>query len=1015
MRRLRSRALATVPLLARHSALVVPPRQPLHVNDEFLSGTSAVYLESLMEDFERDPSSVDPSFHSVLRNMQARPLHQPALDQAIRAVDHSLATQQVQDRSYGIAQSLCYSRRILSLVRTYEAEGHLFATLDPLQFEEDPVHRVPSKFVSNYLRLKHEAFGLSDEDLDKTFALGFHDGLGGIFDRGTAPLTLRELIAKMQAAYCGNIGYEFMHIYDENVCHWFREHIEYPQRVAGNPLVSKLNIDHVYQDLADSVLFENFLKTKFHPAKRFGSDGSETFLVGMKALIERASLYGVEEVVMGQAHRGRLNLLTNVCGKPLEALLCEFKGVQEDQVAFPGWDQGDVKYHLGSRQKLTLRNGREVWVELLNNPSHLETVNPVVQGYARAAQKARKNSDNKHGKGLTLPVEIHGDAAISGQGVVYETMGISAIGRFHTGGTIHVVVNNQIGFTTDPTASRSSTHCSDLARVFQAPVLHVNGDCPEEVVRVFQLAVDYRNSFGRSVVIDLVCYRRFGHNEGDSPSFTQPLMYKAIEKRESVLDLYTKQLLAMKTPPITADRMKALQDEAKTRFRTAWENVEKKRFNYLEYQKECVPVPWRKYVYDDPMMPQMNPTNVAKEDLAPVIEALQKMPKGFDVHRTLQGIFEKRTKSLQSGEGLEWGTCEALAFGTMLTKEKYAVRVSGQDAERATFSQRHAVVHDQTTDALYIPLANIHKDQAPFVVTNSALSEYAVLGFEVGYALRDPNNFVMWEAQYGDFANGAQIMIDQYVAASQAKWRQPCSTVISLPHGYDGGGPEHSSGRIERFMQLANEDETTPEMSVVERHYNCHIAVVHPTTPAQYFHVLRRHMNRNFRRPLAVFFSKAHLRAPNVSSMDELINGHFQVVIPDTNADAVAHEKVRRVLFCYGQMYYMLEKERAKRGANDVAIIRLEELAPMPVREMAEQVAKYPNAEVAWCQEEGKNMGPWAFVRPHFQRMVRARPDGANKAPVRYVGRALSPSVSTGFKSVHDAENDMILEAAFQA
>jgi 2-oxoglutarate dehydrogenase E1 component len=484
-----------------------------------------------------------------------------------------------------------------------------------------------------------------------------------------------------------------------------------------------------------------------------------------------------------------------------------------------------------------------------------------------------------------------------------------------------------------------------------------------------------------------------------------------------VLQLYTDQLAGMKSPVLSVEQMKAIRADVMAKYRAGWERAEKKTFNYKQYQRDAVLTRWKPYVFNDWTDAEMHATNVTAEDLAPVVAALESLPEGFEVHRTLKGIFEKRKLALNSGVGLEWGHAEALALGTLLNKEKFVVRVSGQDAERATFSQRHAVVHDQATDSIHIPLANISKEQGHLTITNSALSEYGVLGFEVGYALRDPDNFVMWEAQYGDFANGAQIMFDQFFFASMAKWRQPCSTVVSMPHGHDGGGPEHSSGRIERFMQAAMEDETTPEMPLLQRHWRCNVCVVHPTTPAQYFHALRRHMKRNFRRPLAIFFSKATLRAPYTSNIEELTQGHFSVVLPDVNANAVKPADTRRVLFCYGQLYYQLEKERSKRAANDVAIVRLEELSPMPLMEMREQVEKYANAEVVWCQEEPKNMGPWPFVEPHLERMA-ANSNGAgrpNKGAVRYVGRELSPSVATGFKSIHDAQNEMINEAAFRA
>ena len=1009
---------ATATSTTRGSANKVPERMPLHLYDEFLSGTSAAYLESVLEDYRADPNSVDPQFRAIFESMQGTPYDAAVLHHPLKQVVAEANVHEELQQNYGLEASVQDARLIISLIRAYESHGHLFAKLNPLstihdeQGETAVESRVPS--TKALLALHHTAFDLTDADLDPKFAVGFHNGLGGFFDVGSAPISLRDLIERLKECYCGRIGYEFMHVYDENVCHWIREHVESPNRIVNNPLINKIDHSALYYDLAQSVEFENFLKTKFHPAKRFGSDGSESFLVGMKALLERAGALGFREVIMGQAHRGRLNLLANVCGKPLEALLMEFRGLQEEDVLDPTMSF-DVKYHLGSRQTITLRNGKEITVELLNNPSHLEAVNPLVQGYTRSAQRQRMVSGQGHTPAEVLPIEIHGDAAVAGQGVVYETMGLSDIGKFGTGGTIHVVVNNQIGFTTNPIDSRSSTHCSDLARVFQCPVLHVNGDSPEDVARVFQLAADYRRTFARSIVIDLVCYRRYGHNEGDSPSFTQPIMYQIIDKRKDVLTLYTEEILEKPTPVLSKELMDTMRKEIRGKLRDAFSTVEKKAFNYKEYQKSIVMDVWKPFMFREAEKAEMKPTAVPKADLDYIARFLKvgSFPEGFEVHKTLKDIFKRREVSLETGQGLEWSTCEALAVGTLARQFGYKIRVSGQDVERGTFSQRHAVVHDQNPameeDNIHIPLkAALHDAPHLITFTNTALNEYAVLGFEIGYALRDPSNFIMWEAQFGDFANGAQIAIDQFLVSSMSKWSQPCSTILSLPHGYDGNGPEHSSGRIERFLQASNETEETGHKPLAIRHFETNICVAQPTTPKQYFHILRRHMLRNFRRPLIIFWSKQYLRAPNVSSMAELTNGHFETVIPNTDPNAVEDGKMRRVVLCTGQVYFMLEKERASRRAHDIALVRVEELTPLPLAEIQAEVKRYPNAGVMWAQEEPRNMGAFLFLQPHLEDMSK---DGECK----YAGRLSSPSVATGSRVIHNTENQMIIEAVFEA
>lgn len=971
---------------------------PLHKHDDFLSGTSANYLEALEDEYLNDADSVHPSMQRVFTEVEEKGGRESILNKTVRAVD---ADRVAQPRKVGVRQSLQYSRRLISMIQAYEREGHLFADLDPLENERE---RVPWQRQAKKMSLDYTAFGLTEEDLDKKFAVGFHDGVGGLFDANTPPLKLSDIVERLRTQYTGKIGYEFMHIYDEKVQQWLRERIECPDRVSDNPLGTELSVDdraNIYKNLAEAVEFENLLKTKFKTLKRFGSDGGESFIVGLKALIDRASSLGIDEVVMGMAHRGRLSTLHNVCRKPYEAILLEFEGLAESDVdrSWSG-DYGDVKYHRGMRSRYNLRNGKEMSIELLSNPSHLETVNPVVQGYCKAAQMERGDTYGRR----VLPIEVHGDAAIAGQGVIFETFGLAQIGKFNTGGTIHVVINNQIGFTTGPMMSRSSTHCSDVARVFQCPVFHVNGDSVEDVHRVFQLAADFRARFGKPVVIDLVCYRRFGHNESDTPNFTQPMLYKKIDGRKDVLQMYTEECEAEGTLPV--DTMKELHTAVKKQFRGNWETYQKRTFDYADFQRHCIRNVWKPFItpVTEAVMPA---TGISAEQLAPVVRTLSYLPPEFSVHKTLAGILKKRVESLEKGTGIEWGTAEALAFGTLLD-QGYPVRISGQDVERATFSQRHAVLHDQNSDKTYTQLEHVDPDQAPFTVTNSSLSEYGVMGFEVGYALRNPKALVIWEAQFADFANGAQIIFDQFWSSSECKWRMPSSLVVSLPHGQDGNGPEHSSGRIERFLQACTEDDALVELDPIERHHKINLEVVMPTTPKQYFHVLRRHMLRNFRKPMAIFFSKAFLRAPNTSDLSEITDGAFEPVLDDKNRNLVPKNEVRKLIIACGQVYHHIAAAIEKEGVKDVAVARLEQLAPFPLRELRVLMESYPNAELAYAQEEPKNMGAFSFVEPRVLRATNY------ERPLTFIGRLAGPAPATGYMPIHLHENKTIVEQALK-
>jgi 2-oxoglutarate dehydrogenase E1 component len=969
----------------------VPPRRLLHVNDSLLSGTSADAMEVMYVNWKKNPESVDPSFQEFFSTMNAKDgdYDTPVLDHPIRVVS-SVG---------GSAQSLQESGRLSWMVQCFEHRGHLVASIDPLNYKDDPNQRIPSRKVSEALCLDVEFFGFQPHDLDKVYTTGFHSSVGGLLHSDTPPMTLRALHERLVRTYCGNIGWDYSHVDDVKVARWLREQIETPERVSNAPLseLDKNGKLKVLKDLAYGVKFEQFMNKKFYMQKRFGLDGGESLIAGLQALLERTSDHGVEEVVVGMAHRGRLSSLYNITGKPFPALVKEFSGLKPtDYEGIEG--QGDVKYHLGWRGQRKLSNGKEVLVEMMCNPSHLECVNPIVQGRTRASQFHRGEAGQKK----VLPIEIHGDAAFAGQGVAFETMGLSELTSYHTGGTIHVVVNNQIGFTTDPKSSRSSAHCTDLGRVFHCPVFHVNGDKPEEVVKVFKMAADYRAQFGRSVVIDLVCYRRFGHNETDDPTVTQPLMYSRITKRADIFTLYSQELINSKA--VSADEVKAVETAVWDEYNREFDKAA--TYNYPPTLK-TKPPQWAE-LRPEGVAPKIESTKVSAEFIKPIVDAVGKLPEGFKLHKILDGILGRRHKSLQGLEGMDWGGAEILALGTLLL-EGFHVRISGQDVQRATFSQRHAVVHDQVTDATYCHLANISPNQGKIVVQNSSLSEFGVLGFETGYSLYHPKQFVMWEAQFGDFANGAQIIFDNFLSSGESKWNLQYAPVISMPHGYDGNGPEHSSGRIERFLQMVNEDENTIIRDVTERMYKCNMEVTFPTTPAQYFHLIRRHVHRNFRKPWVNFFSKAFLRAPNLSTLEECLNGELLPVIGDTTVDP-ANATV--VLLCSGQIYFYLAEERQRLGRNDIAIIRVEQLAPFPSIEIEAELAKYSKtAPIRWVQEEPKNNGAWTFVEPRLHHLLQNSND---LREVRYVGRKTAASPATGYKKAHDHEHKRILQKAFR-
>lgn len=823
-----------------------------------------------------------------------------------------------------------------------------------------------------------------------------------------------------------------MHMLDREQCNWIRTKVEH----LVHKETSKKRRMHVLERLAFSVVFERFLGNKYNTVKRFGLDGAESLIPGLKFLIDRATELGMEHLVIGMPHRGRLNVLSNVIRKPIQQIFKEFQGTHFDVDAYrvepdvEDWsNSGDVKYHLGTSLDRSYPDGRQVHLSLVANPSHLEAVDPVVVGKVRAKQFYLGNDSDAERK--VMPMLLHGDAAFSGQGVVYETMHLSGLENYDTGGTVHVVVNNQVGFTTDPKNSRSSQYCTDLGKAMDVPILHVNGDDPEAVVKVFEFAAEWRQQWRSDVIINLTCYRRFGHNEIDNPFFTQPIMYKKIGQMHSVLDLYIDKLVA--DGVASKDECVAVVDKVNNFFQTTFEETDKweatKKTDWLASRWESFKSPTQQS--------RIRQTGVHKDVLKHVGEKLCETPEGFKLNRQLQRIMSAKKGTIESGEGIDWGTAEALAWGTLLLEGNH-VRISGQDVERGTFSHRHAVLHDQETNEEFVPLnalapktlksaplgeyqppsgdGTIPDTQAEFVASNSSLSEFGVLGFELGYSLENPNALVSWEAQFGDFANGAQIMIDQFLSAGEDKWMRQSGLVLLLPHGYEGQGAEHSSCRVERFLQMTDDEpDVVPVMDEENRMQIQHTnwQVVYPSTPAQYFHVLRRQIHREFRKPLISVQPKHLLRLRQASSkMEDMAEGtQFHRLLPEaTPEQLVKDDAVKRVVFCSGKIYYELAAEREAKGVDNVAIVRVEQIAPFPFDKVAEQAAKYSNAEIVWAQEEPHNMGFWTYVAPRIETAL-AKINGDDRRP-RYVGRSPAAAPATGYHAVHQIEQTRIIDKA---
>ncbi|XXQ30002.1 2-oxoglutarate dehydrogenase, mitochondrial [Plasmodiophora brassicae] len=953
----------------------------LQSSGEIWRGANAAYMDAMFERWRSDPKSVHASWDAYFRSGQ---FTTPPAAGSGAQVSSSLGT----DPSVSTL-----SNKVTQLIRAYQVRGHYAADLDPLGITR---HGIDRQFIAED-EFSLSKFGLSEADLDRTVNIGL-PGTKGFQDPSRSPITLRALIEQLKQTYTRHIGVEYMHIPDRDQCNWIRDQIETAEPFS----FAKEGCGRILDRLTWADHFERFLAQKWSTAKRFGLEGAEAVIPGMKQLIDHAASIGVKEVVLGMPHRGRLNVLANVVRKPLQDIFTEFSG-GGDTSEFEG--SGDVKYHLGMSFNRPVYGGGNVHLSLLANPSHLEAVNPVVLGKSRAKQFYKYDLDHSR----VLPLLLHGDAAFSGQGVVYETMGLNDLPSYTVGGTVHIIVNNQIGFTTDPFKSRSSAYCSDIAKAFNAPVFHVNGNDPESVVRVHHLAAAWRQQFGADVVIDLVCYRKFGHNEIDEPMFTQPLMYRKIAKMPSVLDLYRKKLADENI--ISADEANEISNKATALIESAFGDSREKR---------VVSTDWLSTNWEGLKAPSQHSlrkmTGVDQGTLLSIGEKLCTTPEGFNVHRRLANILKNKESMFESQASFDWGTAEALAFGSLLL-EKIHVRLSGQDVERGTFSHRHAVLHDQVlgnTDP-YVPLSQLSSDQAKFTVSNSNLSEFGVLGFELGYSLENPHALILWEAQFGDFANGAQVIFDQFISCGEAKWLRQSGIVVLLPHGYEGQGPEHSSARLERFLQMCSEDEDTiPLMAenVSTQVQKSNWQVVMPSTPANYFHVLRRQVHRQFRKPLIVMNPKSLLRHKlAVSTLQDMAGeSRFLRVIPESRPEIVNNASdVKKLVFCSGKVYYDL-LEHAGDKHNDVALCRVEQLSPFPFDRVAEEAERYPNAEIVWAQEEPKNMGAYTYVK---SRLLTALSSSRDLHNIQYVGRPPSASPATGFASVHKKEFEDIMHGVF--
>jgi len=968
----------------------------------FLYGGNAAYVEQLHSRYETDPGSVDAEWRTffeslkddkadVIKNANGpswkRPdiLHANGELVAALTADWSEVERAVGDKikakgqakgveisSADVQQAARDSIHALMLIRAYRIRGHFHAKLDPLGLQAEP----------NEAELDPRSYGFTEADLDRKIFLD--NVLGLEFS------TMREIVAILRRTYCQTLGVEFLHISDPAQKAWIQERIEGRDKEINFTREGKRAI---LNKLVEAEGFEKFCDLKFTGTKRFGLDGGESMIPALEQIIKRGGALGVKEIIVGMAHRGRLNVLAQVMGKPHRAIFHEFKGGSSSPDDVEG--SGDVKYHLGASSDREF-DGNQVHLSLTANPSHLEIVNPVVLGKTRAKQD--QHGATREDRTMVMPLLISGDAAFAGQGVIAECFGLSGLRGHRTGGSVHFIVNNQIGFTTYPRFSRSSPYPSDIAKMVEAPIFHANGDDPEAVVYAAKVATEFRQKFQVPVVVDMFCYRRHGHNEGDEPAFTQPLMYKAIRAHPTTLDIYAKRLVGENV--VTEGEVEKMKADWRARLDVEQEASQNYKANHADWLDGRWSGMKAAGVGDDP---RRGNTGVAVETLKDIGAKITKVPEDFHVHRTIQRFLDARRKAVETGQGIDWTTAESLAFGSLLL-EGHPVRLSGQDSERGTFSQRHSVLIDQENEDRHTPLNHLGGKQGRFEVINSMLSEEAVLGFEYGYSLAEPNALTLWEAQFGDFANGAQVLFDQFISSGERKWLRMSGLVCLLPHGYEGQGPEHSSARLERFLQMCAED----NMQVA----NC-------STPANYFHILRRQLKREIRKPLILMTPKSLLRHKRaVSRLEEMVTGTtFHRVLwddaqllPDEKIKLVPDERIRRVVLCSGKVFYDLYEEREKRGVDDIYILRVEQLYPFPTKALVTELSRFKQAEFVWCQEEPRNMGAWHFVE-HYLEWVLNQIEAKARRP-RYATRPASAATAVGQMSKHQAQLKQLLEEA---
>ncbi|NOD76554.1 MULTISPECIES: 2-oxoglutarate dehydrogenase E1 component [unclassified Ruegeria] len=974
------------------------PNSAFHASS-FMQGHNAEYLEQLYAQYTKNPGAVDAAWVEFFKAMGdaapdvqreaegpswARtdwpPMPADDLTGALTGewaeIDAKAAGKKIKDKAADkgvevsddqIKRAVLDSLRALMLIRAYRIRGHLAADLDPLGM----------RAASNHPELDPKTYGFTDADMDRPI---FIDNVLGL-----QVASMRQIVEIVKRTYCGTFALQYMHISNPEEAAWLKERIEgYGKEIA----FTKEGRKAILNKMVEAEGFEKFLHVKYMGTKRFGLDGGEALIPAMEQIIKRGGALGLSDIVIGMPHRGRLNILANVMGKPYRAIFNEFQGGSFKPEDVDG--SGDVKYHLGASSDREF-DGNSVHLSLTANPSHLEAVNPVVLGKVRAKQDQLGDTDRTK----VMAILLHGDAAFAGQGVVAEGFGLSGLRGHKTGGTMHIVVNNQIGFTTAPHFSRSSPYPTDIALMVEAPIFHVNGDDPEAVVHAAKVATEFRQKFHKDVVLDIFCYRRFGHNEGDEPMFTNPIMYKKIKTHKTTLSLYTERLVKDGLIPEgeIEDMKAAFQAHLNDEFEAGKDYKPNKadwldgRWSHLDKNKD-------EYMRGE--------TAITPETLAEVGGALTRAPAGFALHKTVGRLLDHKKQMFESGTGFDWATGEALAFGSLLT-EGYPVRLAGQDATRGTFSQRHSGFIHQETEERYYPLNNIRAGQSHYEVIDSMLSEYAVLGFEYGYSLAEPNALVLWEAQFGDFANGAQIMFDQFISSGESKWLRMSGLVTLLPHGFEGQGPEHSSARLERFLQMCGQDNWIVA--------NC-------TTPANYFHILRRQLHRTFRKPLILVTPKSLLRHKlAVSTAEDFTTGSsFHRVLWDDaqkgNSDTklVADDKIKRVVMCSGKVYFDLLEERDARGINDIYLMRIEQYYPFPAHSLINELERFKGAEMVWCQEEPKNQGAWSFIEPNIE-WVLTRIGAKHKRPV-YAGRATSASPATGLASQHKAQQEALVNEA---